>query len=188
MTYLDYVMYLPKVIGEGLSREGVVEKYCPDDLIEGVFCLPSCRPSSHCCEDCWNQEIPASYYLTNETKEEELMASKTIQIPGDDSMLKPEADSSYTVAFNTVANELMALYARKNHDYGNSFADTWKKLGPISGITRISDKFNRLCNLMTTKDKQQVKDESVEDTLSDLACYSIMAMIELRRERGKYDL
>ena len=115
------------------------------------------------------------------------MASKTIQIPGDDKMLKPEADSGYTVAFNSVANELMALYARKNHDYGNSFADTWRKLGPVSGITRISDKFNRLCNLMATKDKQQVKDESIEDTLSDLACYSIMAMIELRRERGEYD-
>lgn len=187
MTYLDYVMQLPKVIGEGLSREGVVEKYCPDDLIEGAICASCSRPSFRC-EDCWNQEIPVSYYLTDEPKEEELMASKIIQIPGDDSMLKPEADSGYTVAFNTVANELMALYARKNHDYGNSFADTWRKLGPISGITRISDKFNRLCNLMAAKGKQQVKDESIEDTLSDLACYSIMAMIELRRERGEYDL
>lgn len=185
MTYLDYVMQLPKVIGEGLSREGVAEKYCPDDLIEGMFCGPSCRPPSYC-KDCWNQEIPASY-LTDEPKEEEPVATKTIQIPGDDKMLKPEADSGYTVAFNTVANELMALYTRKNHDYGNSFADTWRKLGPISGITRISDKFNRLCNLMVAKDKQQVKGESIEDTLSDLACYSIMAMIELRRERGEYD-
>ena len=186
MTYLDYVMQLPKVIGEGLSEEGVVGKYCPDDFIEGEFRLPSCHPSSRC-EDCWNQEIPASY-LTDESKEEDPMATKTIKIPANDSMLKPEVDSGYTVAFNTVANELMALYARKNHDYGNSFADTWRKLGPISGITRISDKFNRLCNLMAAKDKQQVKDESIEDTLSDLACYSIMAMIELRRERGEYDL
>ena len=68
MTYLDYVMQLPKVIGEGLSREGVVEKYCPDDLIEGVFCVPCSRPGSHC-KDCWNQEISASY-ITNEPKEE----------------------------------------------------------------------------------------------------------------------
>ena len=113
MTYLDYAMQLPKVIGEGLSEEGVVGMYCPDDLIEGVFC-PPCRPSSYC-GDCWNQEIPASY-LTNEPKEEDHMATKTVKIPANDNMLKPEADSGYTVAFNTVANELMALYARKNHD------------------------------------------------------------------------
>lgn len=188
MTYLDYVMQLPNVRREGLTREGVMDRYCPDDLIEDVFRPTSCRQSPHC-EDCWNQEIPASY-LTDESKEEKSMATKTVEIPGDDSMLRPapETESGYTTAFNTIANELTALYQRKNADYGNSFADTWRKLGPVSGITRISDKFNRLCNLMATKDKQQVKDESIEDTLSDLACYSIMAMIELRRERGEYDL
>lgn len=91
---------------------------------------------------------------------------------------------SYTEAFEQITHEMSALYAKKNADYGNSFADTWHKLGPISGLTRISDKFNRLCNLSFTS-KREVEDETIEDTLFDLACYSVMALIETRRDKKK---
>jgi len=92
---------------------------------------------------------------------------------------------SYPAAFQHIVDSMASLYAKKNADYGNSFADTWEKLGAVSGVTRISDKFNRLCNLLTSKNEQQVKDESIEDTLTDLACYSVMALIELKREKGE---
>ena len=48
-----------------------------------------------------------------------------------------------------------------------------KKYGPIAGLVRISDKFNRLENLLMGNDAK-VKDERVEDTLLDLANYCIM--------------
>ena len=90
---------------------------------------------------------------------------------------------SYTQAFNKITEQMQSLYYDKNRDYGNSFAVTWEKLGPISGLTRMSDKFNRLCSLMTSEHGPWVKSESIEDTLMDLACYSVMAIIEMQKDR-----
>jgi hypothetical protein len=82
--------------------------------------------------------------------------------------------------FNQIAQELCDLYKRKNEAYGNSFGDTFQKLGVISAVTRISDKFNRLCNLATNTDIDNLG-ESLDDTLQDLASYAIMTLIELRK-------
>ena len=80
--------------------------------------------------------------------------------------------------FKEVAISLGELYEKKNKAYGNSFSDTYKKLGIISAVTRISDKHNRLCNLVTNPDIDNLG-ESIEDTLKDLASYAIMTLIEL---------
>lgn len=84
--------------------------------------------------------------------------------------------------FREIAKELGDLYKKKNAAYGNSFGDTYKKLGLISAVTRISDKYNRLCNLATNTDIDNLG-ESIEDTLQDLAAYAIMTLIELRNDR-----
>lgn len=84
--------------------------------------------------------------------------------------------------FKTITKELCELYEAKNKAYGNSFGDTYKKLGVISAVTRISDKYNRLCNLVTNPDIDNLG-ESLEDTLKDLASYAIMTLIELRRNK-----
>lgn len=82
--------------------------------------------------------------------------------------------------FREIANSLGDLYEKKNAAYGNSFGETYQKLGIISAVTRISDKYNRLCNLATNPDIDNLG-ESLEDTLKDLASYAIMTLIELRR-------
>ena len=82
--------------------------------------------------------------------------------------------------FREIANDLGELYEKKNAAYGNSFGETYQKLGIISAVTRISDKYNRLCNL-ATKPTIDNLGESLEDTLKDLASYAIMTLIELRR-------
>lgn len=74
------------------------------------------------------------------------------------------------------------LYIKKNHDYGDSFHDTYVRLGIISAITRMSDKMNRIVSLVT-KDKQEVNDESLRDTLIDLANYAVMTIMELDGEK-----
>lgn len=76
-----------------------------------------------------------------------------------------------------ICNGLNTLYKMKNADYGDSFGETYEKLGIVSAVTRISDKTNRLQNLCVNKNK--VKDESIRDTLVDLANYAIMTVIEL---------
>lgn len=84
--------------------------------------------------------------------------------------------------FKEIANGLGELYEKKNKAYGNSFSDTYKKLGIISAVTRISDKHNRLCNLATNPDIDNLG-ESIEDTLKDLASYAIMTLIELENSK-----
>lgn len=79
-----------------------------------------------------------------------------------------------------ICQKLNEIYKAKNHDYGDSFGDTFNKLGIISAVTRITDKVGRLQTLSTKK--QEVKDESIKDTLMDLANYSIMTLIELEKE------
>lgn len=83
-----------------------------------------------------------------------------------------------------ICKELNKTYERKNHDYGNSFGQTYQKLGIISAVTRITDKYNRLVSLATLQpSERQVQDESISDTLLDMANYCIMTEMELRREK-----
>lgn len=86
--------------------------------------------------------------------------------------------------FKKIALELCDLYEKKNKAYNNSFGDTFKKLGIISAVTRISDKYNRLCNLAINPDIDNL-DESLEDTLKDMASYSIMTLMELKSEEAE---
>ena len=83
--------------------------------------------------------------------------------------------------FREIADSLGNLYEKKNKAYGDSFGTTFQKLGIISAVTRISDKFNRLCNLATNPDIDNLG-ESIEDTLQDLASYAIMTIIELKKK------
>lgn len=82
-----------------------------------------------------------------------------------------------------ICKTLNELYAKKNHDYGDSFGETFKKLGIISAVTRITDKVNRLQSLCTKE--QMVNDENIIDTLKDLANYSIVSIIELENLNEK---
>lgn len=83
--------------------------------------------------------------------------------------------------FRDITNSMANLYEAKNTDYGDSFGQTFEKLGLISAVTRISDKYNRLVSLATKPETDiKVKDEKIEDTLTDMACYCIMTLIELQ--------
>ena len=85
-----------------------------------------------------------------------------------------------------ICEKLNKIYEQKNHDYGNSFGETFEKLGIISAVTRLSDKYNRICSLATkSAEERKVKDESIRDTLLDLANYAIMTMIEMDCEKKK---
>ena len=84
-------------------------------------------------------------------------------------------------AFAKVANELADLYRRKNDDYGDSFGKSYATYGPISALTRISDKFHRLEHLVLEGSAQV--DESLEDTLRDLASYAIMTIIARQEDK-----
>lgn len=78
------------------------------------------------------------------------------------------------------------LYLPKNAAYGDSFHKLYSELGIISAVTQITHKYNRLVNLAKTKHMNDlVADESISDTLLDLANYCILTAMELEREQIK---
>ena len=94
--------------------------------------------------------------------------------------IKPKENMDNLVDHAGICAELTNTYRKKNADYGNSFSRAVEKYGLVSALTRISDKFNRLESLILHKE-QEVKDESVQDTLLDLANYCIMTVMEIRK-------
>lgn len=80
-----------------------------------------------------------------------------------------------------ICEELNALYAKKNHDYGDSFHISFVEEGMSMPRIRLGDKFNRFKNL-SRGSKQEVNDESIRDTLIDLANYAIMTILEMENE------
>ncbi|WP_407391618.1 nucleotide modification associated domain-containing protein [Carnobacterium jeotgali] len=91
--------------------------------------------------------------------------------------------SSKSYLHSRITKELNAIYVAKNSDYGDAFGETYKKLGIISAVTRITDKVNRLQSLaVKSEEERMVKDESILDTLLDLTNYSLMTLIEMGYE------
>ena len=86
--------------------------------------------------------------------------------------------------FASIVKEMTELYAKKNHDYGNSFDDGCDKLGVSYPLGRMLDKMNRLIACMGKEETMQIN-ESIEDTLTDLACYSVMTLSYLKRKKNK---
>lgn len=87
--------------------------------------------------------------------------------------------------FKAITQEMADLYERKNQDYGDSFSQSLDEFGLIAGVIRLNDKMNRV-KALTKKGTQQVKDESIKDTLKDLANYSIMTLMWLEgKEQNK---
>lgn len=78
--------------------------------------------------------------------------------------------------------ELNALYARKNQDYGDSFHHSFTEEGMAMPRIRLTDKLFRFKSL-TKSGIQKVKDESIRDTLLDLANYAIMTVLEIEDEQ-----
>lgn len=77
------------------------------------------------------------------------------------------------------------LWLPKNEAYGDSFHKLYADLGIISAVTQITHKYNRLKNLALDMSRGNIKanDESIQDTLLDMANYCIMTAIEIEREK-----
>lgn len=88
--------------------------------------------------------------------------------------------SSNVQQFMDITTDMTKTYAAKNHDYGNSFEQSCNKFGIIAAVVRMGDKMNRLESLVVKR--AEVKDESIKDTLLDLANYAIMTVMWLNQQ------
>lgn len=77
-----------------------------------------------------------------------------------------------------ICKVLNDIYRAKNADYNDSFGKSFQEYGMIMAAIRLEDKLNRFKALI--KQEAKVLDESIEDTLMDLANYSIMTLIEIQ--------
>lgn len=87
--------------------------------------------------------------------------------------------------FRNITEKMRETFPKKNHDYGNSFHETWDEFGDkgiITALTQISHKYHRLMNIgLGTK---PLVDESIDDTLLDMANYCILTIMELEKARN----
>ena len=116
--------------------------------------------------------------LKKDIDPEDTNKSTFATFPGDKKVKNDTFPRNKVERFKEIAKEMGDLYEKKDKAYGDSFGDTYNRLGIISAITRISDKYNRLCQLAT---KPEIDDlgERIQDTLMDLANYSVMTIIEI---------
>ena len=82
--------------------------------------------------------------------------------------------------FRQKVEKLTKVYVAKNKDYGDSFSQSLDKYGIIASLVRMGDKMNRIDSLY---DKPTTEvDESLVDSLEDLANYAIMTAIWLEKQ------
>lgn len=83
--------------------------------------------------------------------------------------------------FESVLDEMKELHAKKNKDYGSAFHKSFEEFGVTAGVVRLNDKMERVKSLVKNG-KAEVKDESILDTLKDLASYAVMLYVELKKQ------
>ena len=82
--------------------------------------------------------------------------------------------------FRQKVEKLTKVYIAKNRDYGDSFSQSLDKYGILASLIRMGDKMNRIDSLY---DKPTTEvDESLVDSLEDLANYAIMTAIWLEKQ------
>lgn len=101
------------------------------------------------------------------------------------------------VSFRDIQDKLVNIYAKKNHDYGDSFNESCNELGVGYAFSRIFDKTKRFQTLakgiMNNNLSIEVQDETIEDTIMDLANYCMMYLawrdkhISIREKEDKQD-
>ena len=103
----------------------------------------------------------------------------TNEVPNDN-YYSPKTDAD---RFEDITKSMSSIFRKKNHDYGNSFEQSLNEEGLAASRIRMGDKWNRFKQL--SKGVQaQVNDESLRDTLIDMANYAIMTVMWLDKQNG----
>ncbi len=137
----------------------------------------------------------SDYGISDEVKEiikQVTVGSKQVRIPFEERKTAYVDTDKYpqqTEAFEEIIQNMLATYKIKMEDYS-----PWnmRGTGELGAITRLWDKTARLMNLMgfdigTGKFSalKDPKNESIDDTLLDLANYAIITMILRKGKWGK---
>lgn len=101
--------------------------------------------------------------------------------------MKYKIEDNFNLNFENhkkLCNEIHELYKLKNANYGNSFSELFEEFEMLYVVPRLVEKTNRIKTLTMNKDLDY-DDESIRDSLLDLANYSIMTVMELDKDAHK---
>ena len=127
-------------------------------------------------------KLACSHYrlcVDNELFECEAEEKEMVNHPSHYNMGKYEAID----VFKSITGEMTRLFEIKNKNYGNSFSRQFDEYGLTSVCIRLEDKLNRLKSLSKQGDNANVDDESLRDTLIDLANYSVLSIMEIDKRK-----
>lgn len=126
------------------------------------------------CKDPFYIPINKDVCRDNDRKWREAMAEKCRESSGKGT----ESDT-----FESVLDEMKELHAKKDKDYGSAFHKSFEEFGATAVVVRLNDKMERVKSLVKNG-KAEVKDESLLDSLKDMACYSVMLYVELKNKEN----
>jgi hypothetical protein len=100
-----------------------------------------------------------------------------------ETMISNATDTTNPFTYSQILTRMHKTHERKNHDYGDAAYQGYKKFGPTYFLVQLHNKLSRLESLTAPGTETQVKDESIDDTLLDLANYAVMYL----ESRHRYD-
>lgn len=87
--------------------------------------------------------------------------------------------------FKPYTDRLADILQAKNQAYGDSFTKSLDEDGLLVLKIRLGDKFNRISQLIKRGELKE-NDESLEDTLLDMAGYAILGLKYLKEHKNEY--
>ena len=89
-------------------------------------------------------------------------------------------------SFDLIVKEISEIRHRKNIDYGSAFLKFYDDFGMMGVLCDLGRKYGRIQNFAKGKELR-VSDETIEDTLKDMAIISLNAVYWLRNKRKKLE-
>jgi hypothetical protein len=163
---------LQNFIGKKLNKEDIIELFEKLDEFEKEYVPKENIDKSYKANDKELIEKASKLY-------EALPGKKCCRSHKEEEVCDDKCNLDKAMTFDRICHEIMELHERKNKDYGNAADASFKEFGIVSYVIRLNDKLNRLKSLTKPGATMEVKDESIIDTLKDLAAYSIMAIESL---------
>ena len=154
-------------------------------LINEVCGIVKSMPSTTVEKDLYNKAIKAGsrlsmlYDLIFNNSTPSTSKDNTLQVSQSKGISMAPNKSVYK--FKDLTGKMCETYIRKNHDYGNSFDKSLDKFGLVASVVRIGDKMNRIESLV--QKKAMVQDESIRDTLLDMANYAILTVMWMDNQK-----
>ena len=166
MRRIDYLLNAKDPIGV------LLEEFDLDLKCYGCNHYKGCDVCDTDCDEAFIEYLEEDIEVNaKETLQETLDEVKeTLQKTLDE--VKEPVENEFMEEYKKIVTETMELCIKKNKDYGSSVQDTFEKFGDISYLVRITDKYNRICSLLNREG--EVKDESIDDTIRDMANYSFL--------------